>query len=422
MRQVGGPTKLLRRIKLVPPPNPPTSPPLQAEVDAASSHAKHGCLRTFPRNPQGSSWVRIEGDLLNEASTTIVGQKAESTAHMTSPPRPRVYATGQDLRYGVRIVVGYQDWLVFYTIPTELYNQGTSGTKLKYTGRFLSHLTPEKQIEIIGCHVAYVPGLVDVAVDSGPSMTVWAFDCGGEARMYRLHGTSKTESKRMIMERGGFASVDGAQGETYDEVQDQEIESTLLIRGLGEYDYMAEAEAENQPGSGWESPSVNLPLSGDSTSDGCGGKAGSGSGILLENQTGGEERNIVTPWLLVGDHVSPASGKWPRTDEESSSSSSDPEVYEAFISGIAKTIFTSPVGNTGAGFSFPGLNEGIVELIDQDEESFPASPRSGAPSGAGSEISTPASSSSKRSTFGHLHNEDRLSWGGAAGLGDPKPE
>ncbi|KAF8451564.1 hypothetical protein BGX38DRAFT_1091633, partial [Terfezia claveryi] len=139
-----------------------------------------------------SSWVRIEGDLLDDASTTSIGQKGEYTAHMTFPPRPRVYAAGQDLRYGVRIAVGYQDWLVFYTIPTELYSQGTSGAKLKYTGKFLSHLTPEKQIEIMGCHVAYVPGLVDVAVNSGPSMTVWAFDCTGKAQMYRLDSSSKT--------------------------------------------------------------------------------------------------------------------------------------------------------------------------------------------------------------------------------------
>jgi len=402
VRQVGGPTKLLRRIKLIPPRNPPTPPSPRAEADIASSHAKHGCLPTFPRNSQESSWVRIEGDLLDEARTTIVGQKSRYTAHMTFPPRPRVYAAGQDLRYGVRIAVGYQDWLVFYTIPTELYNQGTSRAKLKYTGRFLSHLTPEKQIEIMGCHVAYIPGLVDVAVDSGPSMTVWAFDCGGEARMYRLDSTPKTgvgERERVIMERGGFVSVDGAQGETYDDVQHQVIESTLLIGDLGEYEYKVETEAENQPGNGWESPSVSLPLSGDSTSDDCDGKAGSGSEILSEDQTGGEEWNIVTPWPLVGNHGSLTSEKRSLPDEESLTFSSDPgleEAYTAFIGGIARTIFASPAGNTEAGWSFPGLNEGIVELMDQDEESFPASPEIDTPRGASSGSLTAVRSSRKR--------------------------
>ncbi|KAF8428096.1 hypothetical protein EV426DRAFT_679985 [Tirmania nivea] len=397
---VGGPTKLLRRIKLIPPRNPPTPPSSRAEVDIASSHAKHGCL--LPRNSQESSWMRMEGDLFNEASTTIVGQKSEYTAHMIFPPRPRVYAAGQDLRYGIRIAVGYQDWLVFYTIPTELYNEGTSGAKLKYTGKFLSHLTLEKQIEIIGCHVAYVPGLIDVAVDSGPSMTVWAFDCGGEARMYRLDGTSKTgvgERERVIMERGDFVSVDGAQGETYDEVKYQVIEPTLLIGDLRDYSFKVETGAENQSGNEWESPSVSLPLSGDSTSDNYDGKAGLGSEILSEDQTGGEEWNTVTPWPLVGDHVSLASEKWSPPDEESLSSSSDPgssEAYEAFIDGIARTIFVSPMENTGIGWSFPGLNEGILELMDQEEESFPVSPGNGTHSGASSGSSTAVSSSWKR--------------------------
>jgi len=376
VRQVGGPTKLLRRIKLIPPRNPPTPPPSRGDAEIASHHTKYECLPVFPRNSQESSWVRLEGDLLDEASATIVDERPGF------PPRPRVYAAGKDLRYGVRIAVGYQDWLVFYTIPTELYNQGTGGAKLKYTGRFLSHLTPEKQIKIMGCHVAYVPGLVDVAVHSGPRMTVWAFDCGGEVRMYRLDSASRVgvgERERVVMERGGFVSVDGAQGEIYSEVEDKVIESTLLIGGIMDDNYMVEAEAENQPGSGWESPSVNLSLPSDSTSDDFNREAGAGSGIPLEDQTGGEW-NIATPWPLVGDHVSLAPEKWPPSDEESSTSSShlgSKEAYETLASGTVRTVFAPPAaGATGAGLSLPGLNEGIVELMDHDEESFPTSPGS----------------------------------------------
>ncbi|KAF8472857.1 hypothetical protein BDZ91DRAFT_635142, partial [Kalaharituber pfeilii] len=144
------------------------------------------------RSVSKDCWVSIEDNLYNENSTTIADQTLQHSVDTKFPPRPRVYAAGKDLRYGIRVAVGYQDWLVFYTIPTEIVNQGTNEEKLMHTATFRElapRAEPARPIEIIGCHVAYIPALVDLAVDSGPSMTVWAFGSAGEAKAFRLEGT-----------------------------------------------------------------------------------------------------------------------------------------------------------------------------------------------------------------------------------------
>lgn len=262
LRQLGGPTKLIRRIKLIPPPHapPPTTPQIPAtDPDTPSLHATQSVILGFNRSSPDSSWTTIEGELQEQASLNVLNGHSKISARLVYPPRPRVYAASRDVRYGVRIAVGYQDWLVFYTVPTELYDHGTSGSKLKYTSNLLGCLPPEEPLEIIGCHVGYVPGLVDVAVNGGPDMTVWAFSREGEAKVFKLEGTfhhRKDSQERVVMERGNFVNVDGPPGEVYSQKFDSVMQSTPLVGVMG--NDMDIVDAQELPGNGLESPSVNL--------------------------------------------------------------------------------------------------------------------------------------------------------------------
>ena len=156
--------------------------------------------------------VKIEENTHDASNSKSVGQALRVLQYPNSPPRARIYAAGKNLRYGVRVVVGYQDWLVFYTVPTELYYQNADEPEPRATGNLQGCKKPNNPIEILGCHMGFVPGLVDVAVDSGPEMAVWAFDSSGEAKLYKLDGTFKSTKdmevpQRVTVGKGDIVSV-----------------------------------------------------------------------------------------------------------------------------------------------------------------------------------------------------------------------
>ncbi|KAI5804237.1 hypothetical protein DFH27DRAFT_398326 [Peziza echinospora] len=222
---LGGPTKLLRRIKLIPP-KPPAPPPVtrRANNNESSSSRQIG-LSTIMVSDGGHDGGPM-GNCLCPGDDGVQGIYYGRPGRRREPLldgelRPRVYAAGQDLSHGARIAVGYGDWLVFYSVPTEIFNQGIPFglTTTRCSGRTAIHSTNEiffprtEPVEILGCHVAYVPGLIDIAVDSGPNMAVWAFNDLGEVKIFRLDGTFDPSSpdigRNVLVEWGGFANVDG---------------------------------------------------------------------------------------------------------------------------------------------------------------------------------------------------------------------
>ena len=374
--QLGGPTKLLRRIRLVPPSDPP-----QSTVTDYMSEVKDSAQRS----PE-SLWIRLKDNIHDETATTIVGKKMHETGTcLTIPPRPRVYAAGKYLQYGVRIAVGYQDWLVFYTIPPDVYNIDMGRAKYGTTIRFNPmRVEAEKPIEIMGCHVAYIPGLVDVAVDSGPAMAVWAFTSAGEARVYRLFGTFEERSMgtEIVMKRGEIVSLDGPSPlvrQQYDDGNEEGGFETLLG---GRADGEDETGSDATWGSGllespWECPSVmniypcsSISSTGDSSDD-KGGKVGTG---FVETRLDGKEKeeeaqrdiewNVVIPWPLDGDALvvgSEGVGEaW--------------GVDTGAVDGIGIGQAGRQKGNRRGGVVreserwVTGMNEGILELMEEDED------------------------------------------------------
>ncbi|KAF8543571.1 hypothetical protein BDD12DRAFT_725839 [Trichophaea hybrida] len=116
----------------------------------------------------------------------------KSTEAQLVQTRPNVYASGTDLRYGLRVVAGYNERVIFFSIPPDLFN-GFINNKERDEGTNASgepNSTSENSIEIQGCYVDTVQGLVDLAVHSGSEMTVYAFSSSGVVKAYQLDGTN----------------------------------------------------------------------------------------------------------------------------------------------------------------------------------------------------------------------------------------
>ena len=84
---------------------------------------------------------------------------------------PRVYAAGQDLRWGVRLVVGFGSKIWLFCVPPDgLYAK-----------------TDANPIEIQGVEIGQVENLVDVAVDSSMgALLIWAFTSNGMAYTWHI--------------------------------------------------------------------------------------------------------------------------------------------------------------------------------------------------------------------------------------------
>jgi hypothetical protein len=123
-------------------------------------------------------------------------------------PRASVYASGADLRYGVRIAAGYNDRLVFFSVPPDVFHRLAAGTgtgeAADDTARRESGVSPEESITIHGSYVDTVHGLVDLAVDSGPDMTLYAFSTDGIVYVYQLGDTLGDQNPVAIKKEFGL--------------------------------------------------------------------------------------------------------------------------------------------------------------------------------------------------------------------------
>jgi len=130
---------------------------------------------------------------------------------------PRVYASGGELRWGVRIVAGYGDAIWLFVVPPDDFptvdkkpdNQDAGVHEGTETGDNTS-------VRIEGKEIGKVPGLVDVAVDStAGNLTVWAFAADGMAYVWQMEGRLQPISKRVILQDGFIVPVDDEGGDTF---------------------------------------------------------------------------------------------------------------------------------------------------------------------------------------------------------------
>lgn len=186
--------RLLQRIKLTPP---------SVEIgNAKSTEAMHVDSQIGPLVP--NSFVRLVAN--GQWSSTAVDS------------RPSVYASGHDTRYGIRVVAAYGNRLVLYSIPPATlvgYDKKISAggiqddrspTDLSVTlgyhpshayirTTFHTYSGARPDSTILGSEIAVVEDLVEVAIDSGPNMTVYAFSSKGFLAIYRLDGLFEKRAK-----------------------------------------------------------------------------------------------------------------------------------------------------------------------------------------------------------------------------------
>jgi len=184
---LGGPTKLLRKLWLIPP-----------------------------------ALTQDEGDSSDDDGSSSLDTWISKEKDKNPFERPNFYVSGRNTAHGVRVVASYRGYIVLYSIPPDLFHLAK-----KYTEQVDSDIEnglktplelPATQAGtdyfqsaprgVRGAIIDKVPDLIELAVDSGPAMAVYAFTSAGTVQVYRLDGTTDIESSATTPGRGQF--LDGA--------------------------------------------------------------------------------------------------------------------------------------------------------------------------------------------------------------------
>jgi len=127
------------------------------------------------------------------------------------PIVPSVYTSGSELRWGVRIVVGYGEALWLFVVPPDVYSMD-QGCGIENT----LEPTMFEPTMIRGVEIGRVPALIDVAVNaSGGDLTVWAFAADGMAYVWQIGSRDGAEDQRMVLRDGTVCSGQDGEGDTF---------------------------------------------------------------------------------------------------------------------------------------------------------------------------------------------------------------
>ncbi|KAK5000928.1 hypothetical protein LTR66_000274 [Elasticomyces elasticus] len=150
----------------------------------------------------------------------------EAELELANAPTPSLYKAAADLSQGVRIVVGYGEHIVLYSVPPDTFLQAVAEQEYKdlSTGsdteasstlppgelpyfeaghrnlewvpwrpdRSNSHVTSQAMchwpLKIRGTHIGSLPGLVELSISSSPrnDLTIWSFGIGGDAVTWQV--------------------------------------------------------------------------------------------------------------------------------------------------------------------------------------------------------------------------------------------
>ncbi|KAI9739755.1 MAG: hypothetical protein M1834_006475 [Cirrosporium novae-zelandiae] len=129
---------------------------------------------------------------------------------------PTVYSAGRDLRWGVRVVIGYADRLFgdrlfLFSLPSDIFEISRSEPSELLQERLSGNLdlTESDNIQwpviLRGQEFGRLSGLVEIHVDASLDFTVWAFSSGAEAFVWQMHGGKHPvgDVRRCIVRAGG---------------------------------------------------------------------------------------------------------------------------------------------------------------------------------------------------------------------------
>jgi hypothetical protein len=165
------------------------------------------------------------------------------SVEITTPPS--VYAAGVDLRYGVRVVAAYVDRVILYSIPIDIFEAAKLDQHTPTTPSFAESVWQDYYfstsaspgndpasaslwpVRINGLEIGIVEGVVDFAIKASQSISIWAFrGRGGEAIVFDL-GFEGQVNKSVVLADGGVFGMQDREGDV--EMYDLDSE----VAGLG---------------------------------------------------------------------------------------------------------------------------------------------------------------------------------------------
>lgn len=127
---------------------------------------------------------------------------------------PRIYKAAAELRWGVRVVVGYADTVWLFCVSPDLFFFGTECEQCGDEEEDKENLWP---LRIHGIEIGTVRSLSEVTIDAdGGGITVWAFGGEGKAYMYQ-HGDGRNREirKRVVLRSGKVVDEEDVDGDVY---------------------------------------------------------------------------------------------------------------------------------------------------------------------------------------------------------------
>lgn len=119
---------------------------------------------------------------------------------------PRVYTSGGELRWGLRVVAGYGEAVWLFVIPPDQFLPADKKADNDDGGVHEANgigATPPVRIQ--GKEIGRVPGLVDLAVDATVGdFTLSAYSADGMAYVWQIEGLPEPTAKRVVLQDGAI--------------------------------------------------------------------------------------------------------------------------------------------------------------------------------------------------------------------------
>ena len=127
---------------------------------------------------------------------------------------PRIYTSGGELRWGVRVVVGYGEAIWLFSLPPDVFFDHQDKASDRQDGRHADAVGEPILVE--GINIGQMPGLVDLAIDaSGGDLTIWSFAIDGMAYAWQIAGRQQSVARRVVLTDGTVTALQDADGDTY---------------------------------------------------------------------------------------------------------------------------------------------------------------------------------------------------------------
>ncbi|KAG0639163.1 hypothetical protein HOY80DRAFT_1001223 [Tuber brumale] len=170
--------------------------------------------------PESVVGAAIEGGKEHSAGENL---RAPRGRKIKKPIRPSVYASGAIIEHGVRVVAGYSDHVVLFSVPPDIFYKSFEAEPSSDQPSVPNQPTDpditkaHEPVRITGYYIDTIPRLVDLAVHSGVSLAIYAFSASGRVHVYQLKKTETTanlkDSLKMTATKDGKLVIDRSNGE-----------------------------------------------------------------------------------------------------------------------------------------------------------------------------------------------------------------